>query len=64
MPSSIFMSHWQIRAEEFETNGGIVNGTCTKERSVYTGPPLFQNGNLVFEAHDVSCVVSAYFNLF
>jgi hypothetical protein len=38
---------------EFEMTGGFVNGTCTKERAVHNGPAFFQNGNLVFEAHDV-----------
>jgi hypothetical protein len=39
--------------EAFPLSGGIVNGTCTKERSTEKGPPLFQNGSLAFEAHDV-----------
>jgi hypothetical protein len=42
--------------EAFPYTGGIVNGTCTKERSSQDGPPLFQSGGLNFQAHDVSRV--------
>jgi hypothetical protein len=46
--------HARADEEEFPTTGGIVNGTCTKERSLLDGPALFQHGDLVFQAHDVT----------
>jgi hypothetical protein len=45
--------------EQFPTTGGIGNGTCTKERSLLDGPALFQHGDLVFQAHDVTIVLCA-----
>jgi Mn2+/Fe2+ NRAMP family transporter len=38
----------------------MTNATCHKEIAP-DGPPLFQNGNLVFQAHHVGWIVSGFF---
>ncbi|KZV88409.1 DUF300-domain-containing protein [Exidia glandulosa HHB12029] len=41
--------------------GGIKNGRCFAEAANHTSPPLFQNGELVFQAHHVGWLISGFF---
>ncbi|KAL0956001.1 hypothetical protein HGRIS_002177 [Hohenbuehelia grisea] len=40
----------------------MTNSTCHKERAE-NGPSLFQNGNLVFQAHHVGWIVASFFTI-
>ncbi|KAI9465687.1 organic solute transporter Ostalpha-domain-containing protein [Lactarius psammicola] len=39
------------------------NATCFPPKAPQKGPPLFQHGNVVFEAHDVGWIVSGFFTV-
>ena len=40
------------------------NGRCFAATAPLEGPPLFVNGNIVFQAHDVGWLVCGIFTLF
>ncbi|KAI0301579.1 organic solute transporter Ostalpha-domain-containing protein [Multifurca ochricompacta] len=39
------------------------NATCFPPKALEKGPPLFQHGNVVFQAHDVGWIVSGFFTI-
>ncbi|KAI0312894.1 organic solute transporter Ostalpha-domain-containing protein, partial [Amylostereum chailletii] len=41
----------------------MVNGRCYNPRAPLEGPPLFQNGDIKFQAHDVGWIVCAFFTI-
>jgi len=41
----------------------IVNGRCHAKKAPDDDPPLFQKGNLVFQAHHVGWIVSGFFTI-
>ncbi|KAI0782995.1 organic solute transporter Ostalpha-domain-containing protein [Abortiporus biennis] len=45
-------------------DSNIVNGTCHNKKALQDGgPPLFQHGNLVFQAHHVGWILTGCFTL-
>ncbi|KAI0032129.1 organic solute transporter Ostalpha-domain-containing protein, partial [Vararia minispora EC-137] len=39
------------------------NGRCFNSKAPFEGPPLFDNGTVVFQAHDVGWIVCTFFTL-
>ncbi|KAF9783760.1 organic solute transporter Ostalpha-domain-containing protein [Thelephora terrestris] len=50
-------------SEGIQYSGGFVNGRCYTKKAVQAGPPLYYNGDLHFQAHQVGWIVAGTFAL-